>query len=50
MMENKSACYPPFGAARDKKEKLKITKSSLRDALETLAAMIEKVGQFGMAA
>jgi hypothetical protein len=50
MMENEPARYPPFAVARDKSKKLKITKSSLRDALEKLSAMIEKVGQFGMAA
>ena len=50
MMENEPARYPPFAVARDKSKELKITKSSLRDALSKLSAMIEKVGQFGMAA
>jgi hypothetical protein len=50
MMENEPARYPSFAVARDKSQELKITKSSLRDALSKLSEMIEKVGQFGLAA
>lgn len=45
-MERNTAQYPPFVVVRDKRGDLKITKSSLRKAIENLMVIIKSVGRY----
>jgi hypothetical protein len=45
-MQNNSEEYPPFTVIRDKAHKLKISKSSLKDALEELENKLRLVNTY----
>jgi Mn-dependent DtxR family transcriptional regulator len=46
IMQNNSEEYPPFTVIRDKAHKLKISKSSLKDALEELENKLRLVNTY----
>ncbi len=45
-MQNEPDIYPPFIVIRDKRGDLKITKSSLKESIQQLTDLVEKVGLY----